>query len=354
MRHLTILICLLAVAIAGCATPGAPLPPSLGIPKPVSDLRAVRKGAVVTLTWSAPSDTTDGELIRKRGRMQLTRTVGSASSVVADVPLEPTLKQDQASALNATDSLQSVLPAGTTEDFAVYSVTASGNSGTSAGPGTQVRVALAPTLPAPPQLRVTTVPPGVSVAWDQAWPPQNPTHLTAQYAYRIMRRQEGSNAATMVQQINAGNTAIAFVDTTIEWQKHYEYWITPVTLWQNGGKKGEVEGDDSPVVPVFANDIFPPEAPSGLQAVFSGVTQQPAIDLTWTPNTEPDLAGYNVYRHSANEAPVKINAELIKTPLFHDTGVKAGMKYFYSVSAVDLRGNESGKSAETSEAVPAD
>jgi len=28
------------------------------------------------------------------------------------------------------------------------------------------------------------------------------------------------------------------------------------------------------------------------------------------------------------------------------------MKYFYAVSAVDLRGNESGKSEETSETVP--
>ena len=145
---------------------------------------------------------------------------------------------------------------------------------------------------------------------------------------------------------------MAFADTTIEWQMHYEYWITPVTFWQNGGSKGEIEGEDSPVVSVFANDVFPPAVPTGLQAVSSGTAQQPFIDLTWTPSTEPDLAGYNVYRHVGSEAPVKINAELIKTPAFQDAHVQSGTKYFYSVSAVDLRANESAKSAETAETVP--
>ena len=82
------------------------------------------------------------------------------------------------------------------------------------------------------------------------------------------------------------------------------------------------------------------------------MAQQLYIDLTWTPNTEPDLAGYNVYRRVADEAPVKINVDLVKTPSFRDTNVKAGTKYFYSVSAVDLRNNESQKSVEASETVP--
>jgi hypothetical protein len=348
------IIVLIIAALTACGTPGAPLPPSLGIPKPVGDLRAVRKGATVTLTWSAPTHTTDGELIRKPGKMQLSRTVGTATSVVADMPLEPAVKQDQAPAPSATDSLANLLATGTSNDFALYSMVATSNSGKGAGAGNQAVVALVPTADPPRRVSATPQPLGITVSWDQVSPAQNKTHLTSQYAYRIMRQEEGSNTPVMVQQVNAGNTAIAFVDTGIEWQKHYEYWITPVTLWQGNGEKGEVEGNDSQVVSVFANDVFPPVVPSGLQAVFSGVTQQPSIDLTWTPNTDPDLAGYNIYRHIANEPPIKVNADLVKTPSFHDTGVKAGMKYFYSVSAVDLRGNESVKSAETSEAVPAD
>jgi fibronectin type 3 domain-containing protein len=39
-------------------------------------------------------------------------------------------------------------------------------------------------------------------------------------------------------------------------------------------------------------------------------------------------------------------------PAFRDAQVVSGKNYFYSVSAVDLRGNESARSEETSESVP--
>jgi fibronectin type 3 domain-containing protein len=80
--------------------------------------------------------------------------------------------------------------------------------------------------------------------------------------------------------------------------------------------------------------------------------QQPFIDLTWAPNTENDLAGYNVYRHEAGTAPLRINGALVKTPAFRDAKVAAKHSYMYAVTAVDLRGNESPQSEETSEAVP--
>jgi len=103
-----------------------------------------------------------------------------------------------------------------------------------------------------------------------------------------------------------------------------------------------------------AHDVFPPATPSGLQAVFSGPGQEPFIDLIWAPNAEPDLAGYNVYRHAPGTEPVKINSELVKAPAFRDSGVVAGSQYSYSVSALDVRGNESPHSEEADEVGPAD
>jgi fibronectin type 3 domain-containing protein len=168
-----------------------------------------------------------------------------------------------------------------------------------------------------------------------------------------MRRQEGAKQPTMVSEMPAGNEAMKLIDGGIEWEKKYDYWVIPVTIWQvSQTQKGEVEGDDSPTVAILAHDSFPPAAPSGLQAVFSGVRQQAFIDLTWTPNTEQDLAGYNIYRHTADTQPLKINRDVVKSPAFRDNAVQPGMKYFYSVSAVDLRGNESGRSPEASETVP--
>lgn len=68
--------------------------------------------------------------------------------------------------------------------------------------------------------------------------------------------------------------------------------------------------------------------------------------------TDVDLDGYNIYRHEEGARPVKVNAEPVKTPAYRDAAVVSGKNYFYSVSAVDVRGNESARSEETSETVP--
>jgi fibronectin type 3 domain-containing protein len=113
-----------------------------------------------------------------------------------------------------------------------------------------------------------------------------------------------------------------------------------------------IDGDDTPEVKVFAHDVFPPEVPEGVQAVFSGPGQERFIDLIWTPVTDTDLDGYNIYRHEEGAAAVKLNSELVKTPAYRDMSVAAAKTYFYSVAAVDQRGNESGRSEEASERVP--
>jgi fibronectin type 3 domain-containing protein len=89
-----------------------------------------------------------------------------------------------------------------------------------------------------------------------------------------------------------------------------------------------------------------------LQAVFSGSGQQAFMDLIWAPVADADLEGYNIYRHEGEAAALKVNSEPVKTPAFRDTQVEAGKTYFYSVSAVDQRGNESARSEEASERAP--
>jgi len=89
-----------------------------------------------------------------------------------------------------------------------------------------------------------------------------------------------------------------------------------------------------------------------LQAVASGPGQKTFIDLVWAPVSDVDLDGYNVYRHEEGSAAVKVNTEPLKTPAYRDASVVSGKSYFYSVSAVDVRGNESARSEEASEAVP--
>jgi hypothetical protein len=361
--HAAILIVAIS-SLLGCGVPGAPLPPSADIPRFVGDLKAVRKGDTVTLTWTTPTETSDGELIRKPGKMLVQRALRSEQSselafqTISELPLQPTLKENRGNQATATDTLTNLLGPGGA-GFAVYTVLAQGHNGKSFGLPNRVSVPLVPNLAPPQKISASAVPTGIMLAWEPSGAVPTTANTQTQYTYKILRRLQGAKEPVLVTQLNAANPEKRFIDTGIEWEKSYQYWIVPVTLWQEGNRKGEIEGDDSPVAEVLAHDSFPPANPSGIEAVFSAAPQSAGatnsfIDITWTANTEPDLAGYNVYRHIGNEQPVKINSDLVKTPRFADPGVQPGMKYFYSVTAVDLRGNESGKSEETSETVPKD
>jgi hypothetical protein len=233
-----------------------------------------------------------------------------------------------------------------------YAISILNGNGRSAGISNVVSVPAVPALPPPADFQAQVTADGVVLSWSRV--PLAPETPGLRHASRVYRRPEGGDADTVVGELPLdASSATQIVDHSFEWEKTYLYRATTVTLIREAGNpETQFDGDDTPVVKVFAHDVFPPAVPSGLQAVFSGVGQQPFIDLIWAPDTDADLAGYNVFRNEAGTASVKINSEPVKEPAFRDMNIAPGKTYVYSVSAVDVRGNESERSQETSEAVP--
>lgn len=348
----TLAACMMMTA---CASIGPPLPPSLDLPKPPTDLRAVRKGDRVILTWTIPTLTTDRSAARNIGATRVCRGLqpelsqcGTPVGEVQAVPTAPASSKQKAAA-SFTDALPLNLGSDDASSFATYAIEVRNAEGRSAGLSNQVRIALARTLPPPPNFAAHMTAQGVSLSWTNSPPPSPLRHL-----YRIRRRLEGGPDETLVGEVPATpDTAAALTDSSFEWQKTYEYTAETVTLIPQKDKPDlQIEGDDSAPVKVFANDVFPPAIPSGLQAVFSGPGQQPFIDLIWSPVSDADLDGYNIYRQEDGAPAVKVNADLLKSPAYRDTNVTAGKHYSYAVTAVDLRGNESARSEAGEESVP--
>ena len=377
--------------LAGCASVGPPLPPSLELPKPPSDLGAQRKGDRVLLTWTVPSVTTDRQRVRRPGPTWICRgldpilpqcgTPLGETSPLANIvaPKDSAGKKVSAS---YTDVLPAQLAASTPTGFVTYAVEVLNRNRRGAGLSNQVHVTTAPTLPPPEGFRAEVTKGGMELRWTQPSLPVKPVGPVA-YRLRFYRRAEGSQAsislgeqdyATGVRDLaeavaegqNRWHAVLSsgegqpdsastgkFIDQSIEWEETYYYRATVVTVVTEAGKPpAQVEGDDTSEVKVLAHDIFPPTVPSGLQAVFSGPGQQAFIDLIWAPVTDADLAGYNVYRHETDSAPEKLNSDLVKAPAYRDMKVVQGRTYLYSVSAIDVRGNESARSEDASESVP--
>jgi hypothetical protein len=237
--------------------------------------------------------------------------------------------------------------------FVTYAVEALNAGGRGAGLSNRVRVSLARTLPPPRDFGARVTSQGIVLTWTSELPAKGSTQ-PARYVYRVYRRPEGSQQQIPAGELPAaGERSFTLTDSSIEWEKTYEYRVETVTMiHQEDRAEVQVEGDDTPEVKVFAHDVLPPAVPSGLQAVFSGPGQRAFIDLIWAPVTDVDLEGYNVYRHEEGSAPVKVNAEPLRTPAYRDDSVVSGKNYLYSVSAIDVRGNESGRSEEAGEVVP--
>jgi hypothetical protein len=252
----------------------------------------------------------------------------------------------------------------------IYAIASLNTSQRSAGLSNQVRVPAASTEPPPTDFAAQLTGQGVVLTWTGPLLSIPGSNDTPHYFYRVFRTAKDAPQATLIGEIQRGaQNQMRLVDSIFVWEKEYEYRINVTTRVRIGALHPcpsdsptpslplckdlvDIPGEDSPPATVIAHDIFPPSVPTALQAVFSGAGQKPFIDLIWNANTDADLTGYNVYRREGSAPPVRINTELIKAPAFRDDNVAPGRTYFYSVAALDARGNESARSEGASERVP--
>ena len=94
--------------------------------------------------------------------------------------------------------------------------------------------------------------------------------------------------------------------------------------------------DEIRMIAISDIDTIPPSIPAGLSA--TGFHSQ--INLTWTPNTETDLAGYRIYRADSSDYQIIWTAPANATYYNNNTGIPP-KTYSYKISGFDYSGNES-------------
>ncbi len=347
-------------------------------------MQAGRKGDKVVLSWTQPQETTDGDGIRFLGPTRICRTLlnnmqdkmtecGIPAAEVASSQLE-TMKQTSIANAPTRASVRYVdtLPAVWMRDpmaTVTYAIQSLNTDRRGAALSNQVRIPAASTEPPPADFQARLTPEGVVLTWKGPLLsiPMGSEGIP-RYRYRVYRDSKDSPQHTLVgESIMGTETQLHLTDHSFVWEKTYEYRVNVTThvdisaphicpgqtsLLPLCNDSVDVEGEDSAPVTIVAHDVFPPAVPTALQAVFSGAGQSPFIDLTWNANVDSDLAGYNVYRRQEAGPLMKISTELAKAPAFRDANVAPGQTYFYSIAAVDARGNESPRSEEAREQTP--
>jgi hypothetical protein len=356
-----------AIVLAGCGMPGAPLPPSLNLPVPVTDLSAARTGDQVALTWTMPAKTTDKVLLKGDITVRVCRNDSASTRCSVATTLQLAPKSDA----SFTDTLPSQLAAGPPRVLN-YSVELVNRKGRSAGLSNNAAILAGQAPAAIENLTAQMRKDGVLLHWASAPPESSPV------AVRLVRRlltppAKQSNQAPLAQPAESIEQTLlveavtptdhapnaspdASIDTNIRFGETYEYRAQRVVRVTVGGSTLELAGPLSAPLRIDAINVFPPSAPKGLAAVATvGENGSgPAIDLSWLPGAEADLVGYIVYRReSADAAWQRISpAQPVVGPGYHDSNVQPAHTYSYAVTAIDQDGLESTRSAEASDTVP--
>lgn len=361
-----------AALLAGCGMPAAPQPPSLNLPNPVNDLTANRTGDEVSLAWTMPKRDTSKVTLKPNSAVaaRICRTQSAAASTcttAANLAFAP-------GASGAfTDTLPAALATGAPRPLH-YFVELINRKGRSAGLSNAATV-LAGHAPASVSgLSATVRKSGVVLRWIPGPPEPYDTQvrlertlLTPQAAKPAPKSAQGPLAAPTepLKQdllVPSGLQRGVALDKDIRFGETYAYSAQRIARVTVDGNTLELDGPLSPPVRINAQNTFPPAVPAGLAAVATPAENGagPSIDLNWQPITEPDLAGYIVYRRRPNvpgqqPTPWKriSGPQPVVGPGFHDPDVEPGHTYDYGVSAIGQNGYESARSAPAEETVPA-
>ena len=361
------------IALAGCASPGPPLPPTLNLPQIVSGtaLTATRIGDEVRLHWTTPTQSTDKLPIKGQVTAEICRQTGTSAKGTGTKPCKAVTRVEvTAGASDAVDKLPSTLTTGPARMLS-YRVQLLNASGRTAGPSPAAFAVAGQALRPVQGFTGHSIRAGVLLHWSAAngagrveldrtvLDPANGAGTAAERKSGLPGRQKQAAEARFSASADIGDAG-GTVDRTVEMGHSYSYTAQRVEAVELGGRALELRSVPTAELTFAVRDEFPPDVPSGLVAVpglaGEGEAQKPTIDLSWESNVDARVAGYRVYRREmgANNSGewARLGSQLVTTAAYRDLTVVAGHRYSYRVTAVSTSGNESVPSGEAVESAP--
>jgi fibronectin type 3 domain-containing protein len=353
-------LCALSLAPT-CGKRKPPLPPVEKVPQRTEQLQGFQRGNQIVLVWPAPVRNANEGSVQSIRRVDVYR--------VAQKPTAPLpLTEDQFAAkaiLVGSVSYDEIKKAGPTLSYTDtlelageparlrYAIRYVNAAGQRAAFSNFFLLEPAAKVAEPPTL-LETGNEKSETAFTLTWEPptknidnSTPVNLLGYNVYRTLESKPEPNPRPLNTQ---PVTATQYADKTFKFDEHYVYFVRSVSLGTEGNP---VESLASNSLKLSQPDKYPPAQPDLLQP-----NPGPGrIGLFWTPNSEPDLAEYRLYRSTDPNLPkdkwTPITPAGFTKTTFTDTNVETGKTYYYFLRAFDNAGNQSPDSQVVSETVPA-
>jgi len=340
-----------------CGKRRPPLPPVERIPQRTEGLTGAQRGNQVVLTWPAPRRNAAAGSVQSIRRVDVYRVAekpnaplpmtedefAARSILIGSVSYDEIKKAGEN--LTYTDTLELAgVPARLR--YAVRYVNAAGQSAAFSNfflmePAAKV---------ADPPVIIKTGNEYSETANTITWEPpkantdgSTPVNLLGYNVYR----SSGSQTPALLNP--APITATRYQDRTFKFGNQYVYTVRSVSLGSEGKPIESLDSNQLPLAPI---DTYPPAAPERIS-----IGPAPGrLSIFWVANSEPDLAGYLLFRSTDPNLPkekwTKLTPTLTTKTTFTDENVESGKTYYYYVVAVDKSGNMSPQSEVGSDVAP--
>ena len=353
-----LLTALLTGLLTGCGKIGEPLPPIARAALSIEELRVEQEGGGLVLRFplARPRE------MRRVARVEVYRLVEEGSDpagvppdlFVARASVIAVIQAEQIPADRSTvtyvDPLDvKTLRAGIRYRYAVRVIN---RTGAGADLSNYALIQPLAEVAGPPQeLRASQEERQIIITWNAPAANFNGTLPVNLAGYNLYRRAVGTEVPG-VRLNGAPLRDPLFRDLKFEFGTSYEYQVRAVSRPAGSPDSGPgIESDASLPLVHTAQDTFPPTPPIAVTIASINRT----VSIFWPLNSEPDVAGYNIYRAGESDGQLtawqRLNTTIQLSGSWRDEKVTAGRTYHYRITAVDLLGNESLPSAVVSETV---
>ena len=355
-------VAIAALLLVGCGAPGDPVAPSPPTPTAIADLSAHQLGDGVALNFSLPSKTIHGDRLLQPPAIEILRgeTKPDGSPNLKSLRVVETIPGELAAKYQSDDRTQIVTPIAPADNRsaagldAVFAIRTRASRKRASVDSNAVKLHIYP-VPAPVgQLQSQLTESAIDLTWQASTQTAagDPITVTEYHVFRgeldpksydpkITGPEVLHERFTAPLALLGRSNDPHYTDKQFDFGKTYVYIVRSATTAGNN----ELESSDSDPAILKPADTFPPSTPQGIvaAAIENPETTPPSqeVDLSWSINSEQDLAGYHVYRSEREgERGSLATQDLLLSPAYRDTSVASSHKYWYSVTAVDLSGNE--------------